>query len=404
MNKIVIIGGGIAGYSLALKLVSKFDVTIIEKSILGGTCLNTGCIPTKSLLYLSKNKKYDYRQIIEKSLDIVSFLRSSVEQKVKNAGIEVIQGEAEIISSSEILLKNSMTRMQFDKLVLATGSKTVVPEIFRNNPNVLTSKNFFNCKNKPQKLVIVGGGYIGIEFATFFSNLGVDLMVIERESKILPNLPEDLSSIIQKQLENKGVKFYLGQEIGHISENYLTIGDGEIFFFDNVLLASGRKPNIITSAVDISNFYTIGDVAGEPLLAHKAEYDAEILADHLLHGKNLEKDYSNIPSCIFSDPPIAVVGKRDNSLKKIKVPFGVIGKAYCDESTLGFLRLFINENNQLVGAEVVNKNSLEILSALTVIINQKMTCEVIKSLTFMHPTSSEIIKEAINIFLLKTFN
>ena len=408
-KKIVIIGGGIAGYSLALELASKdIDIILIEKKKIGGVCLNKGCIPTKSLLYESRKEK-DLKKILDKINHNISILRENITYQIKNKKIEYIEDEAKIESESTVYLKNSGKKITFDKLVLAIGSEIVIPSIFKDEKEVITSDTVLELDKIPKDLIIIGGGYIGVEFATIFNQLGSNVTIIEKESSLLPEIDKELSQELTKSFMAKGINIFTGKKIEKIEENVIYLGDEEILY-DKILLATGRKSAKIDSNIKFEekngfiktneyfetsnkNIFVVGDATGNLMFAHKAEYDAKILAKTLLDGVKDLPDYSKIPFCIFSDPQIGIIGV-DKAEKIIKISFKSIGKAYCDDSVDGFLKLMIDKN-VIVGVHVINKNILEVLSSLIVIINQNLTCEEVSKIIFVHPTNAEIIKEAV---------
>lgn len=408
-NKITIIGGGFAGYTAALRLSRGNDVTLIEKENLGGTCLNKGCIPTKLFLHYSLKEKILGR-IQEKSEKTISGLASGIKLLLDNKKITYINDEAKIAAKNRLLLKKAGKTLSFDTLILSIGSEPIIPEKFRGSRGALTSDNIIKLEETPKRLVIIGGGYIGVEFAHIFSNLGTKVTIIEKEKAILPTIDTDASSLLTKAMTENGIRIITGKTVEKIQGSKAFISNGEEIPYDNVLLCIGRKAKPVESDIPIESengrirtddfFQTsqqgimaIGDCTSGPLLAHKAAYDAEILSANLLNGKKQKKDYSKIPFCIFSEPNISGVGEMKD-LETIKARFSAIGKAHCDESTEGFLKLAIDKDKRIRGGIVVNKNALEVLSALTVIVEKGMTCDEVSRIVFAHPTSAEIIKEA----------
>jgi len=408
-EKIVIIGGGIAGYTLALELIQhNVDLTLIEKDVLGGVCLNRGCIPTKLALHHSSNK-VALKEIINKIKDVTSTLRNQIEFLIKSNKIKYINDEAKIKSIDTIFLKNSGNCIKFDKLILATGSMPYIPDSFKNIADVITTNDILNLNEIPEEFVIIGGGYIGVEFATLFNRLGSNVTIIEKEDSLLPSIDKDLSISLKKAFENNGINIFVGKEIKKFEENVIYLEDGKEILYNKILLAIGRVPSGIDSDIPLEkenncikvdyyfetsqkNIFMIGDSIGSNMLAHKAEYDAKILANNLVNETKQKPDYSKIPFCIFSDPQIGIIGEIEE--ESIKIPFTSLGKSYCDESTCGFLKLGIDKNKKLTGALVINKNGVEVLSAIIPIINIGLTCEEISKMVFAHPTSCEIIKKA----------
>src|SRR3989338_4050349 len=417
-KKLVVIGCGIAGYTFASEIVTlgkknnlDFDITIIDKKEICGVCLNNGCIPTKSAIYLSEKIK-DLNQIKIKNKQIINVLQQGIKQLLKN--INYINDEAIISSDKQIYLKNNARYIDFDFLIIATGSYPDVPQIFHNKEDIYTSDTIFDINEIPERLVIVGGGYIGLEFATLFNNLGSKITIIEKESRLLPNLNEEIGNELQKLFLKNGIELIFEENIIKIEQNIVYTENNELLY-DKLLIATGRKPLVMEPKINIETnlngfkinkffetsqkgIFVIGDATNNLLLAHKAEYDAKTLAKNLISeilGKEKTvPDYSLIPFCIFSSPEVVIVGNTSNLNKFVKVRFTKIGRAYCNDATDGYIKLYLDENNRVVGAEVINKKASDLLGSLILIINNKMTCNQISDIIFAHPTMDEIIKEA----------
>ncbi len=408
MNDTVIIGGGIAGYTLAIELADHdIPTTLIEKAELGGTCLNRGCIPTKALLHAPKNS--DLNENLGRSRNIVTHLREMLMSLIQSKRIRYVNDEAKILTRKSILLRKDNEKIGFDKLILAVGSEMLIPSMLKDATNVLTTDEVFGIEILPERLIVLGGGYIGVEFATILSNLGSKVTIIEQKESILPMLEKDLAGHLADNFKKRGIDIITGQAITQITESTVTLSNGQTVAYDKILIATGRKPANIESDIPFEQengaiktdgyfetsekgIFVIGDASGGPMLAHKAEYDARLLAKNLL-GIKEQRDYSRIPFCIFSDPQIATIGRNEGAYK-IKLPFKAIGKSYCDDCTEGFLKLILDEKKAIIGAQVVNKHATELISALIVIVNGRMTCEEVSKIVFAHPTLAEIIKEA----------
>jgi len=409
-KKIVIVGGGIAGYTAALKLANSGNkVVLIEKEKIGGTCLNKGCIPTKYFLY-SSSKNKNLAEITFNNHNIITKLREGISFLIQQKKIEYINDEGIISSDNSITLKKSNDKIEFDILILAIGSEPSVPEKFKNVKDSLSIENVFELEEVPKDLIIIGGGYIGIELASIFSNLGSKVTIIEKEDCLLPNSDKDVSDYLTKHLRGKGIQILTGNQIKSIENNNAFLSESKIKY-DKIIFCTGRKPAKIKSDIQLEeengviktneffetskkNIFAIGDVLGGKMFAHKAEYDANILADNIIKGSKNKPEYSSVPSCVFGDITFAQIGEFNKDNKTIKVPFGAIGKSYCDGSTEGFLKISIDNKKRIIGAQIVNKNATEVLAALIIIINNKLSCEKVANMMFAHPTPSEIIKEA----------
>lgn len=401
-KSIIIIGGGIAGYSIALKLArSDYKVTLIEKNRLGGTCLNYGCIPSKIMLRLSENKvSLPNITVFQKS--VVRNLSSDLFQFIRLNKITFINSEAEIMQNNRIRLSKTNKIIKYDKLILAVGSQPIIPTALINKKNIITPEKAVGISRLPTQVTVMGGGYIGAELAQAFSSMGTKVTLIEKSNRLLSFLPETASSIITSVLINQKISLITDA----LAKNYYRPEAVNI-------VCLGRKASRIPSEIpiayhegfiktdsyfktNINNIYAIGDCTNGPLMANKAVYDAELLANNLLSHRKVKKNYRLIPVCIFTNPAIAQIGEINQSLSKVKVNFASLSNAYCDNSQNGFLELYINKNRQIVGAVVVNKNATEVLAGLIPIVNLKLTIKKVSSFIYTHPTSSEIIKLAID--------
>lgn len=409
MSKIIIIGGGIAGYTAALELVAKDnEVTLIEKDLLGGVCLNRGCIPTKILLNFAKSQK-SLNLIQKEKNQIIQLLRSNIASLISAKQITYFNSEAKILKNNLVLLKQLGLKIKYESLILAIGSRPVIPKLL-SGPNVLSSDEILELNEVPSKILIVGGGYIGIEFAHIFNSLNSKVYLLEKEISILPLISKSASDVLTRKMKQKGIEIFTGTSVESCSSNIVKLCSGEIIEVDKILSCIGRVSSTIESEIEIimegnfiktdgyfktsqADIYAIGDCIGGPLLAHKAEYDAMVLSDNLLYGNKQKKDYENIPSCIFSQPAIGFIG-IDQDLLKVKIGFNCIGKSYCDESSDGFLEIYLDQNKKIKGGLIVNNNAPEVLAALIPIVWGQMTCREVLKMVWTHPTSSEIIKEA----------
>mgnify|MGYP000085345593 CR=1 FL=1 len=407
-KNITIVGAGIAGFTLALELSSLNNVTLIEKLDIGGTCLNRGCIPTKTLLHLS-SKTRDFTGIIEKCKRTIARLRKAVTAELENREVNIITDEAVLKSKNSVELLQSGKVIPFDILVMATGSRAKIPKVVSEADDAIIPEEVLELNRIPDEIVIVGGGYEGVEFATIFNNLGSNVTLIEREGSLLPTLSHDVTRYLTSSLSSKGIDVLTGKTISKVKENIVYLDDGHEVLYDKLLVCCGREPLEIPSKISFErkngliatneffetsqrNIFVIGDATGSMMFAHKAQYDATVLAKNIL-GLKEKPDYSAMPSCVFSNPQIAIVGSN-NSGERIKVPFTAIAKSHCEDLTAGFITLHLDDYKNIIGAEVVHERASEMLSALTVIVSKKMSCRDVSTMIFAHPTLGEIIKEA----------
>jgi dihydrolipoamide dehydrogenase len=406
-KNVVIIGAGMAGVRLCLFLNLKhFNVTLIEKDKLGGTCLNSGCIPAKSY-YHKSFEKMTFSDVQKKTNDFITKLGSVNKKKLVQMGINYIEEEVSIISKKSVLL-SSNKKVNYDYLVLANGSSVYVPNSFCNL-DYSTTDDIFSLKKLPKKLVIVGGGYVGCEFASIFSKLGSKVSLIEIRENILLNIAPDLRSELLDKFKKNNIDVYTGKPITEIKNKVITISNKKIKY-DQLLICTGRLPNKIDSEFEIkfkknsqfntnnSNIFMIGDCKGEQMFAYTAEDDAQNLA-YYLNFLKIKKNIQKIPFIIFTNPTISYIG--DETKNSIKLDFTELGKFYCDDSTEGFIELFFNEKNIICGAKIINKHAIELISVLNVMIAKKVTSFEMSDFVYGHPVAEEILKLAAKYYNYK---
>ena len=401
-----IIGGGPAGYTAAISLAKKGKrVVLFEKNLLGGTCLNRGCIPTKSLLHSSeiyKNilnsseygieidiKSFDFSKIAEKRDKTVEKIRKSLELAVKNSGVQIVYHEAKAIDSNTIIADD---KYSVGEIIVATGAEPKEIEGLRfDGEFILSSDDVLKLNKLPKSVLIIGSGAIGIEWARIFSNFGVEVSILEMAEHLLPSADIEVSKRIERIFKQKNVKFYLNDKIAKINNQNILLQSGHELTIDFVLVAVGRKP--IKSENNDCN--CIGDARGEVQLAHYAIKQGVNLAN--LETLRLDKDL--IPSVIYGEPEIAWVGLReqdcDESYKKIVLPITALGKSWCDESIEGFIKLIIKENI-IAGAHIISKEASALIHQILIAMQNKVSATQLKDICFAHPTYSEGIYEALN--------
>lgn len=401
-----IIGGGPAGYTTAILLSQAGkSVILFEKDYLGGTCLNRGCIPTKSLLHSSEVynqvlnaanygieleiKNFDFSVIAEKRDKTVEKIRKSLELVVKNAGVEIVYAEACVKDKNTILASGE--EYQVGKIICAIGSKPrEIKGLEFDGEFVLNSDDVLKLDKLPKSVLIIGSGAIGIEWARIFSNFGVEVSVVEMAEHLIPLADIEVSKRIERIFKQKKIKFYLQDFVTEIKDKKVILNSGVIVEPDFVLSAVGRVPN----ETPIEDLDLLGDVSGEIQLAHYA----------IKQGINYTKgalqkiDKSLIPSVIYGEPEIAWVGLREQDCgedcKKITLPITALGKSWCDDSTDGFIKI-IAKDDYIVGAHIVSKEASALIQQVLIAIQNKISLEDLKDVCFAHPTFSEGIFEAI---------
>jgi len=450
--KVAIIGGGPGGYVTAIRLQQYgIDTVVFEKERLGGVCLNHGCIPTKSLvkvadLYSEIKESEDYGISIEKSdidylkvwqrkNDIVEKLVSGIEFMFKKRKIQIINNAV-----IKILQVNSEYRINTDEeeyfadyVIVATGSKPKeLPFLKCNGKNILNSKDILKMEELPQKLVIVGGGVIGCEFASIYNQLGVEVEIVE----FLPNLIAlediEISKRLAMSLKRSGIKVHLKtavESFEEIASNIvLKLSNGKEIVTDKVLLSVGREPvmgidfedklfctNDVLIEIDsmmrtnLKNVFAIGDVTGKLMLAHTASKQGLIVADIIQNEVNntdieiIDLDYKKIPACTFTNPEIASVGYTQKEAEELfgeiligKFPFSANGKALGLGATFGFVKVIAQiDSKRLLGVHIIGPHATELISQAGVLVGLNATVDDVKKVVFAHPTLSEAVMEAV---------
>ena len=442
---VAIIGGGPAGYTAAEKAAKGgLSTVLFEKNALGGVCLNEGCVPTKTLLYSAKtydqikhaskyavsaeNPSFDYPKIIARKNKVVKKLTAGIRMKMKESGVEVITGEAMIQGKTDegnILIQCAEQVYEVKNLLVCTGSESVIPPIPGvNETEYWTSREALQSKELPASLIIIGGGVIGMEFASFFNSMGTEVQVVEMLDKILGPMDKELSDMLQAEYAKRGVKFYLGHKVTGIHGQEVTVEkDGESFtlYGEKVLLSVGRRPvtkgfGLETLALEpyrngikvneymqtsLPNVYACGDITAFSLLAHTAVSEAEVAIDHIL-GKARAMSYKAIPGVVYTNPEIAGVGKTEEELQASgtpyqvkKIPMAFSGRFVAEnEMGNGVCKLILAEDGTLIGAHLLGNPASELIVIAGMAIEKGMKAEEIKSFVFPHPTVGEIIKEA----------
>ena len=443
---VAIIGGGPAGYTAAERAAKGGLSTILfEKNALGGVCLNEGCVPTKTLLYSAKtydnirhaakyavkaeNPSFDLGKMIGRKNKVVKKLTAGIRMKMTEAGATVVNAEASIEGRAEdgtLTIVAADTRYEAANLLICTGSETVIPPIPGLSETAYwTSREALQSKELPASLVIIGGGVIGMEFASFFNSLGVEVHVVEMLDKILGPMDRELSAMLQAEYAKRGVKFYLGHKVTGVHGTEVSVEkDGESFTLtgEKVLLSVGRRP--VTKGFGLENLgvepfrngvkvneymqtslpnvYACGDITAFSLLAHTAVSEAEVAIDHIL-GKPHAMSYKAIPGVVYTNPEIAGVGRTEDELQAAgvdyqvkKIPMAFSGRFVAEnEMGNGVCKLLLDGEGTLIGAHLLGNPASELIVIAGMAIEQGMKAEQLTRFVFPHPTVGEILKEAL---------
>ena len=447
---LVIIGSGPGGYVAAIESSRLgLKTALIEKDFLGGTCLNKGCIPSKSLLKSAefadslqnkaKNKGFsfdnlsiDYPKIIDNSKKNTKRLKSGLTSLLSKKNIDILDGEASFVSKNTLKISSSSgnQNIQSNKILIATGSRPFYPKILKpNGRTILDSEDVLNSTSLPNDICIIGGGYIGIEFAYLYSSFGVKVTIIETADTILSSIDKEVVDLLKKSYKKRGIRILESTNVASVTESTesisLKLSNSEstmVEDFNCVLLATGRIPNtsglnlesagVVTDkfgfikvnddySTNIDSIYAIGDVIGGLMLAHKASEEGSIVANNIFQSKNTQCEELQIPACIYSQPEIAYIGLTEDVAKNKKVsykvvsyPFKANGKSLADDNSTGFCKILINQSEMIIGAHIIGKGSTEMISEIALLMQNNLSIDSIAKTIHPHPTLSEIILEA----------
>lgn len=443
MYDIVIIGAGPGGYVAAIKAAHmRAKVALIEKDKVGGVCLNAGCIPTKSFIKsaeiyqhaLSADNfgikipkeaiSFDWQQILNRKNQIVKRLTQGVKTLIEKNKIDLYIGEAKVNSPQSITVNNQEIKTK--NIILATGATPAIPPIpglkeALNSGFVLTSKELLDIPDVPKSLVIVGGGVIGIEFATIFSTFGSKVTIIEREENILLNVDDEVRTAFLRILKKAKIDVLTKANVTKFTTNevfYNYQDQEQAITADKVLLAVGMKPNtagleqlgleikngIVTNEhleTNIKGIYAIGDCNGKMMLAHVASAEGIIAVENIF-GKNSKIDYNKVPSGIYSFPEIAMVGLTEQEAKQqnldytaSKFPLAANGKALVEGETDGFVKIITdNKLGEILGVHILAPHATDLISEGVLAMELEATVQEIANTIHPHPTLSETIMEA----------
>lgn len=445
---LVIIGAGPGGYTAAIYAAHHgLKVAVVEKNAPGGVCLNLGCIPTKAIAskayplrnsdsaIASSSPEENFAKAFSHSAKVVKQLSQGVKFLLQKNGIDLINGHAVFDSPRTIRVAGAdggLLRTIDDpaNIVIATGSAPAgIPTAQRDGINILDSNDVIGLDAHPGDLLIIGGGYIGCEFADIFSALGCNVTIVEALDRLLPGADNDLSAALERAFKRKGIRVHTETKVDKIThDTRITAGlssGGEVTA-DKALIAVGRTPNtagiglenagvtVEDGIIEVNDFmqtgapgiYAIGDVTGKIALAHVASAQARVAVDNIL-GANNERpgramDYAAIPSVVYTDPEIASVGITEDAARESgqdvitsRFPFAAAGKAVVAGRPEGFIKLIADsQSGRILGGHIFGIQASELSAALTIAVQWRLTAEQLEHTVFAHPTVSESIHEA----------
>jgi dihydrolipoamide dehydrogenase len=427
MYDLAIIGAGWAGFNAALRAKELgLAVCLIDAHQLGGTCLNSGCIPTKTLISCAKifslakksssfgveldNLRFNWVAIQEKKNKVVRQLGLGMQSKL--TGIDFIQSLAQIISAREIKVADRIINAKF--ILIATGSHPIqLPGVKFDREKIISSDEALALTQVPRSLLVIGGGVIGCEFASLFSILGTQVALAERMPLLLPTEDKDISRKIEVVFKKNGIEVLTGIDISTL----------DLEKYSQVLVCVGRAPNIQGLGLEdlgvqlkdnritvddylrtnLDNIYAAGDCTAKIMLAHYAAYQGVAAVENMFTADKQKADNSVVPNCIFTAPQIASVGVKENGaladgrqIKVHKFDFRASAMAQIIDETEGFIKIVTDQKTgQVIGASIIGAQATELIATLTVAIDAHLTASQLRRMIFAHPTFSESLGEAL---------
>ena len=448
--KVAVIGGGPGGYVAALKAAMLgAEVTVIEKNKLGGTCLNVGCIPTKALLASSdvlrtvkeaKNfginvegeVKPDFEAIVARKQKITDELVAGIQFLFDKRGVKKIDGFGKLIDKNTIEVTKedgSVEEVKADKIILANGSiPTVFPFMPYNGKNVITSDEVLSLEKLPKSLVVIGGGVIGSEIGQFYASLGTKVTIVEVLPQILGRMDSEGAKALARQFKKDKIKVMcnVATDSFEVSDDMvkLNLNNGKSLEAEVVLLCTGRKPNLANSGVaeagvkmtdrgfievneymetNLEGVYAIGDIIPGAMLAHVASAEGMVAAENAVKGNSETVNYKSIPSCVYTEPEVAGVGKTEDELKAEGIPYKVgrfdfrgLGNAKAIGKIQGFVKVLVDEDDVIIGATLVGPHCTDLLTELSLAVGLGLKAKDVGKVIHAHPSLSEAIMEALH--------
>ena len=405
-----IIGSGPAGYTAALSAASAGKkIILFEKDLIGGVCLNSGCIPTKTMLHSAEIYEYlnnsldfgicvdhckiDFSKIAERKRIVVEKLRNGLERSFKNAGITTINAKAKILDKNTIEADGKI--YSCGQIIAAVGSSPrIIKGMEYDHKLILSSDDVLNFEKLPESIVIIGSGAIGIEFSRILSAFNVDVTIVEIAPNLLPSADIEISKRIERIFKSKEIKFYTNTSVEKIKKLtnrvQIKLSNNEILESDCTLLAVGRVANEVEKVEGVTY---IGDVSGSIQLAHFASKQALEKVVQIPFNQTL------VPSVVYGNPEIAWIGKREQDLEsdtyqKAMIPISALAKSQCDGALDGMIKI-LARNNKIIGAHIVSKEASSLIQQLVIAMQTNATVDELKAVCYAHPTYSEGIFECL---------
>lgn len=442
---IAIIGSGPGGYVAALYASHlKLKTCVIERDLLGGTCLNRGCIPTKALLNSASivstlkdaathgieinGYTINFHKMLSRKEEVVTRLRTGIETLFRANKIDLVRGTGEVLAPGAVRV-DGKNEVSAKNIIVASGSRVAeLQNINIDEKDILSSDGMLNIKELPKSVAIIGGGVIGCEFATLFNALGSKVTIIEFMDRLIPGQSREISKKLEMLLKKRGVDVFTSNSAESVTRQNgllkLALSGAKTVEAEKILVAVGRKSNIEGLGLEaagiktekgrikvdeylrtnIHNIFAIGDCVAGPLLAHKASYDGMLACDNIL-SKPRTVDYTNVPSCIWTDPEIASVGLSEeeaktgrSDVKIAKFPYLASGKAFIKAKTEGFIKIVGDAQGSILGVEIFGEGACDLIAEAVLARTAGINIEQWSRVVHGHPTLSEIVQEAVHQF------
>lgn len=447
--EVVVIGAGPGGYTAAIRAAQKGkEVVLVDKEKVGGICLNHGCIPAKALIHAAKYQsdlrhweeigihteglEIDFEEIQKWKDETIEKLDSGIEQLLDRHGIEFMQGTARFIDSNTVRVEeeHNAENIDFEKAIIATGSRPIeLPGFEFDKDNVISSRELLQLEEVPDEIVVIGGGYIGMEAVTKFCKFGATVKVLEAQERVLPAFDEEIVDTIKETSACYGDEIYTSaqaKELKHEDDKAVVVADqdGEEIEVsgDYVLVAVGRTAEPALDALSLDNtnvevsdgfievdnqmktedenIFAIGDAVGQPMLAHKAYREGKVAAN-VIAGEASAFDNQYIPKVAYTDPEIASVGlnpeeaeEKHGEIKVGKFPFSASGRALTTNKDSGFVRVVASNEEKLLGVQIVGPRASDIVAEATLALEMQAYLDDIANTIHAHPTFPEALAEA----------
>lgn len=433
---LIVIGFGKAGKTIAATASKKgLAVALIEKdsTMYGGTCVNIGCLPSKRLIIDALNHK-DYSESIQEKKTLITLLRQANYKKMNDSEVEIIDGTASFIDANivEVVSDNHKHRYSADRFIINTGAKAFIPPIkgIESNPYVYTAETIMNLEVLPKKLAVIGGGYIGLEFASMYAHFGSEVTVIQDGSIFLPREDEDIAELVLENLKQKAVQVVTSAKVEGFDANkviYSVDNKKTELEVDAILIATGRRANIDDLNLEkagikltdrklietdehlrtsASHIYAAGDVCSPLQFTYVSLDHSRVIIDSIFgEQERTVDDYGVFAYTVFIDPNLSKVGLNEKEAKAagksyrvVKIDVNTIPNAKVIRKTTGMMKAIIdNNNNQILGAYLYCDKSVEMINFIKLAIDQKLHYEVIKNFMFTHPSMSEALNDLFSL-------